>query len=248
MTKRGVFALIAFAVVLFASPLFQRTFPEQADNPVVGAAAVMLLAVPSFIAAWQWLGSKRALLLLASLSLFAFIIETVGLQTGYPYSAFTYGSGLGPLLPGGAPFSLPFAYVPLVLGALWVTWRLRAKPVLFTCAFASSLLAVDLVLDPGAVVLGLWTYVRGGLYYGVPWLNFVGWLISGALAGGLTLMLLRSQKQSPSPLLAVSMLLHFVYWTGVAFWYALSVPFAIGALLILLLSYLLYRAAYGRLF
>jgi putative membrane protein len=43
------------------------------------------------------------------------------------------------------------------------------------------IILVDLVLDPAAVSLGIWTYSEG-FFYGVPLSNFVGWLISGSLA------------------------------------------------------------------
>ena len=43
------------------------------------------------------------------------------------------------------------------------------------------LVVFDLVLDR-AVKLGFWRYDGGGEFYGVPFTNFVGWLISGAVA------------------------------------------------------------------
>jgi putative membrane protein len=41
--------------------------------------------------------------------------------------------------------------------------------------------AVDLVLDQAAVALGFWSYADGS-YYGVPWLNYAGWVLSGTVA------------------------------------------------------------------
>jgi Predicted membrane protein len=38
-----------------------------------------------------------------------------------------------------------------------------------------------LVLDPAAVSLGIWSYSKG-FYYGVPWSNFAGWILSGSVA------------------------------------------------------------------
>lgn len=42
--------------------------------------------------------------------------------------------------------------------------------------------AMDLVLDPGAVALGFWQYPAGGVVWGVPVMNFAGWLLSAGTA------------------------------------------------------------------
>jgi len=40
---------------------------------------------------------------------------------------------------------------------------------------------MDLVLDPGAVALGFWSYAAGGVYYGVPVQNYLGWILSATV-------------------------------------------------------------------
>ena len=40
------------------------------------------------------------------------------------------------------------------------------------------LVSFDLVLDPGAVHMGLWRFLESSLYYGVPWTNFFGWVLT----------------------------------------------------------------------
>jgi putative membrane protein len=43
--------------------------------------------------------------------------------------------------------------------------------------------AVDLLIDPVAVVIGYWVWnVQGNVYYGIPLLNFVGWFVLMFLA------------------------------------------------------------------
>jgi putative membrane protein len=46
----------------------------------------------------------------------------------------------------------------------------------------ATVLAIDLVLDPGAVAIGFWAYLDGGVYYGVPASNYAGWVLSGTVA------------------------------------------------------------------
>jgi putative membrane protein len=44
-----------------------------------------------------------------------------------------------------------------------------------------AVLAMDVVLDPGAVALGFWTYLAGGAFYGVPLSNYLGWVLSATV-------------------------------------------------------------------
>jgi len=218
---------VVAATILFFAGFFMVRFPEEASHPVPGMLAVLLIALPSFIGVMQWLGARRAALLLGSLAVFAYTIEFIGVTTGFPYSPFTYSGALGPKLFGVLPVVLPFAYVPLVLGALFVCWPLRRRAELFIPAVAIALTLFDLVLDPGAVALGHWSFTLGGAYYGVPFLNFLGWLLSGSFAALLVLLLTRNERQPPRILVSSAGLM-LIFWTGIALWFALWVPLVIA--------------------
>ena len=129
--------------------------------------------------------TRRAAVAIAALAAYAYTIEYVGITTGWPYGAFHYGVALGPML-GGIPVGLPVFFIPLVMNAylLWVLLlgdRIEDRRVRIVTIFA-TVMAMDLVLDPGAVGLGFWTYLAGGVYYDVPVSNFLGWLLSAAVA------------------------------------------------------------------
>jgi putative membrane protein len=89
------------------------------------------------------------------------------------------------MLFGKVPLGLPVFFFPLVLNSYLLCllllgdrarqWFVRLPVVIAT------VLAVDLVLDPGAVALGFWTY-GGGAYYAVPWSNYQGWVLSATVA------------------------------------------------------------------
>jgi putative membrane protein len=63
-----------------------------------------------------------------------------------------------------------------LLGDLARRWWVRLPVV------AATVVAVDLVLDPGAVALGFWEYFGEAAFYGVPWSNYQGWVLSAAIA------------------------------------------------------------------
>jgi carotene biosynthesis associated membrane protein len=151
-------ALILLGTVVMRSPL------------IVGVAPVV---------------TRRAAVAIGALAAYAYTIEYVGITTGWPYGAFHYGVALGPML-GGIPVGLPVFFIPLVMNAylLWVLLlgdRIGDRRVRILTIFA-TVMAMDLVLDPGAVGLGFWTYLAGGTYYDVPVSNFLGWLLSAAVA------------------------------------------------------------------
>ncbi|KDE59434.2 carotene biosynthesis associated membrane protein [Halostagnicola sp. A56] len=129
---------------------------------------------------------RRALSLLAALTLYTYAIEVVGVRTDWPYGAFEYSIQLGPMLFGEVPMALPLFFVPLVLNAYLLTLSVLEKAsnvaLIRLPVAVLAVVAVDLVLDPGAVSIGFWTYDPAGAYYGVPVSNYLGWLFSGTVA------------------------------------------------------------------
>jgi bisanhydrobacterioruberin hydratase len=191
------------------------------------AIAVVLFSLPLIVGLWRAHRTK-GLVAFAAVGVFGIAIETLGLITGFPYGEFVYGGMLGPLLPGGAPFLLPFAYVPLVIGAVALV---DTKPGLRIVLATLLLVAVDLVLDPGAVAFGLWSFTGPAILHGVPLSNFLGWVISGSIAVLVTRALI-----DPAPQLALSLLLHLSFWTGVVAGSDFLIPTLIGVVLMIFVS------------
>ena len=114
------------------------------------------------------------------------LIENLGVATGFPFGRYYFTDGMGPKL-FHVPVFLGFAYV----GMGYVSWVLAevivkngnptAPPtVLRTPALAALIMTSwDFSQDPvWSTVLHLWTWTRGGAYFGVPWSNFFGWLLT----------------------------------------------------------------------
>lgn len=157
---------------------------------------MVLLAIPTAIGCINWLGWKRATFVLLSLSAFAYFIETIGLKTGFPYGVFAYTDQLGWKLFGTTPWTVPFGWVPLLL-ASWVTvWQWLRPVELRVFGTIVLLVALDLILDPMAVALGFWKYAHPGLWFNIPFTNFLGWVFSGCI-GCLILQLLTKQEDIP---------------------------------------------------
>jgi putative membrane protein len=227
--------LLLFSAVSFAAAFFAVRFPEVPGASAGSYVSSVLLSLPAFVALWAHLGPRRAAAAALAVSAFAYAIESVGVTTGFPYGPFSYGEALGPKLFGLVPLLLPITYVPLVIGAAAAAWgphRLAPRVVIA----ALLLVLTDGVLDPGATALGFWTWTEGGAYYGVPLVNYAGWLLSGAVSSALLLSIGRAHTPPPPGALD-SAILSLAFWTGAAVFSGLAFPAALGlALFVLFLA------------
>lgn len=171
----GAVALAASAEGLLVEPL--------SFNPYLLLVGVAVMRSPLLVGVAPAVGRRAGAAIVAA-ALFAYGIEIVGIATGWPYGEFAYGVALGPVV-AGVPLALPLLYLPLVLNAYLLVLLLLGPAAdrlpLRVAATLAVVLAVDLVLDPGAVALGFWEYAAEGVYYGVPASNYVGWALSGAV-------------------------------------------------------------------
>jgi len=152
------------------------------DALLLAGAGAMAAAV--FLHASLTFSIRAAVVLLAISLLFSFAAECSGVLWGVPFGArYVYNAEFTPKVAGLVPVFVCLAwfvlsYGPLVLlrefalawrGARWS--RLLAKALLLSVVLASA----DLYLDPLAVSLGAWRWEGGGIYFGVPLSNFLGW-------------------------------------------------------------------------
>ena len=171
----GAVSLIASAEGWLPEPL--------ACHPLFVLTGVIVMRSPLIVGV-RPVVDRRAALGVAALAAYSYAIEIVGVTTGWPYGQFEYGVSLGPML-GGVPIALPIFFLPLVANAYLLCLLLlgtladRALPRLLSVI--ALVLAMDVVLDPGAVALGFWTY-GGGAFYGVPLSNYAGWVLSATVA------------------------------------------------------------------
>lgn len=235
--------LILISVLFFAAAYFAVRFPDVPGAEAGSYVSTFLIALPSFIALFGYLGARRAALSLLAVAVFGYVVETIGVVTGFPYGPFYYGDALGGRILGLVPYLLPVSYAPLVIGAVAASWRSgNQHRALWILRSALLLTLIDGVLDPGAASLGFWVWPEGGAYYGVPLSNYAGWLFSGALAAALLLAAGR-WRGAPSPGLLDSAVVALAFWIGVCVFSGLAFPALLGSALF---AYLLHRRAQLR--
>jgi len=230
-------AVIAVSAVLVLSAFFMANVIIPAEAKYVSGVNVILFAVPSFWATRMWLGWRDSILLWAVLGIYALAMETAALATGFPYGSFIYSDLLGTKLFGLTPLTVSLAWTPLVLAAYAIshcgqstTHIGQFEKFVRRVAAVLLLIAFDLVIDPGAVRIGFWRYEGGGDFYGVPWSNFAGWLLSGFVAMViLELFLILRKPLLPVPAQLISSTFFIlVLWTSVCGFAGLWIPFGFG--------------------
>ncbi|WP_338738274.1 bisanhydrobacterioruberin hydratase [Haloplanus salilacus] len=224
----GAVLLVASAEGLLPAPL--------AFNPWLVLAGVLVMRAPLLVGVGPLL-DWRAAVGVAGLCAYAYAVEYVGVTTGWPYGEFHYTVDLGPTV-GGIPLALPVFFLPLVLNGYLLCLLLlgdRAGRVAVRLpVVVATVVLMDLVLDPGAVALGFWTYANGGAFYGVPRSNFLGWVGSATLS---VLVLDRVLDRTAlldrldlCPFMLDDLVSFVLLWGGINAWFGNALPVALAAL------------------
>jgi uncharacterized membrane protein/1-acyl-sn-glycerol-3-phosphate acyltransferase len=154
-----------------------------------GVGYIVLGAAALFVYAWSTIGPRRTLtffLLSVTISLSA---ELIGTSTGWPFGNYSYTSGLGYKILDRVPFTIPFSWFTVGLASYLLALRLRrylprrgsSWPPVLTGVWL--LVVWDLVLDPAmaheAMQARFWVWHQTGSYFGMPFINFAGWALTG---------------------------------------------------------------------
>lgn len=226
------------AVLLTASAA--GVLPERLSfNPYLILAGTLVMRLP-LVAGLAPLIDRRSTVALLALTAYTYGIEFVGVRTGLPYGEFEYLIDLGPMLADAVPLGLPVFFFPLVVNAYLLVLLLGPeRPIARVGLTAATVITLDLILDPAAVALGFWVYTDGGVYYGVPAQNYLGWVLSAIVAVGLLEMgfpsdSLRSRLESCVFILD-DMISFVILWGVINAYYGNVVPvlFAAGLFAIL---------------
>ena len=158
--------------------------PWLSFNPYIVLIGTALMRLPLIVAILPLINRKNGILLLL-LTGYVYFIEYIGIRYGWPYGNFQYLVELGPMI-SDIPMALPLFFIPLVLNGYLLTLLIVNKyPINQRLIIPISIVVIiliDLVLDPAAVSLGFWSYGNGGEFYGVPYTNYQGWLLSGGIS------------------------------------------------------------------
>ncbi|NWF96053.1 MAG: carotenoid biosynthesis protein [Candidatus Thorarchaeota archaeon] len=238
--------LTVFSVAFFLASWLVANVDIGGAVNWVSSLFVVLLALPSYYYLLRWAGTKRTALILAIFGVFPLVVEAIGISTGVPYGGFYYTELMGFRVFGLVPWSVAFAFSPLILGSMALASQLTRRALVAIPFSALLLVAADLILDPAAVVLQIWVWLEPGPYYGIPLTNYTGWFMTATLGSALLHMTLaESWQEAPmiDPRVASSLMLSLAFWTGFSLWTSppLVIPAAVGLLMMTFTAHFILR-------
>jgi putative membrane protein len=106
------------------------------------------------------------------------VVEYIGSKTGFPFGRYHYSDRLQPQL-GHVPLLIPVAWLMMLPPAWAIAETIAPQHGLgFVVVSALAFTAWDLYLDPQMVRWRLWVWERPGGYFGIPWVNYGGWILA----------------------------------------------------------------------
>jgi putative membrane protein len=216
--------------VFFVSSLFMVRFASLAPFGSFSAVFIVIFALPSYISLIRYAGARRGLTALLVLSVLPLLVEAYAVWTGFPYGEFHYSELLGYTVLGLVPVSVSFAYAPILLGAMAVASRFSGRSLARYALFSSLVnVSIDMVIDPAAVSAGFWEWTRPGVYYGVPLINFLGWVVTGFVYATLFYLMTGVETSLPLPSsVSTSLIWILCFWTGYNLLNLLLLPGVLG--------------------
>jgi len=151
--------------------------------------AITLGLITQFIAvlyivniAW---GFKRTSIAFITVAFLTWLAEFIGSSTGIPFGAYTYTDILQPQI-AHVPLIIPIAWF-MMLPPSWVIAQtlmndVKKHTITYSLLFAGisglAITAWDLFLDPQMVDWGFWIWDNPVGYFGIPWTNYLGWILT----------------------------------------------------------------------
>lgn len=200
-----------------------------------------LLPILSFALYYETLGLKRSVAFVLAGALAGAVAELVGTQTGFPFGEYAYTNRLGPKIMGHVPYFIPLSWYALSILCYDLARRMNMGVAGRIIGTAILMILWDVSLDPamnqGGGTFVFWSYPSGGPYFGMPWVNWLGWFATSLLIGGAYELIggLRSKPIAPVERWALILYaVNLLFPISICFLYGLPLAgaFGLAALLI----------------
>lgn len=172
---------VVWVLVMISIPIVRWVVGDAVLHWGVIVSVILQAAAVLAILRHAW-PARTLLRVLALVIPTSWLIEYIGSSTGIPFGAYSYTETLQPQLLG-VPLIIPLAWLMMLPPAWAVAQAItrRSAGIAFVAAASLAFTAWDFFLDPQMVGWGYWVWAQPGGYFGIPWVNFLGWTLSAAL-------------------------------------------------------------------
>lgn len=163
------------------------------------------------------------------------VFENMSIVSGFPFGQYEHTAAMGPKI-----WHVPIIVGPIFAVAGYIAWVIagillgdvfsKARGIAFARPVIAAILTTswDLCVDAiGGTANRDWIWANGGSWFGVPWLNFFGWLLTMWVSFQLFAFYLNRRE----PLVQISPV--SVYWRQpIVYWLLIGLQFPLLALLV----------------
>ena len=143
------------------------------------AVGNMLFGGLAVVADALWTDRLKAFWVFVAIYIVSLASELMGTTYGVPFGAYSYTPLLGIKWFERVPLLIPLSWFTMTW-ACWIIARQCARGASAVFLGTFLLVAWDLLLDPAMSKLtSYWVWGEAGSYYGMPWMNLIGWAVTG---------------------------------------------------------------------
>jgi uncharacterized membrane protein len=182
LTNAVLWTCVILSAFVSAAPVLKTDLVRH----ILPFAFVTVLSIFTVVHGVRRYGWKSLLVLFCLTFVISWSYETCSILTGFPFGNYHYSENLGPKL-----WLVPLLIMPAYFSMGYIAWmighilldRFDDRPpgadVILIPVFSSFAMVMwDLCMDPSSsTVLGSWVWHEGGAYFGVPFVNFLGWYL-----------------------------------------------------------------------
>ena len=168
-------------LLLLYMPFVEQTWGKGAFHTSISLSVLIQSVIILFLMA-RAVGIQSMAIMAGKVVLLTWAVEAIGAATELPFGSYRYTDLLQPQFIG-VPLLIPLAWL-MMLPPSWAVARCLSGPrsgIRFVVISSLAFTAWDLFLDPQMVKWDLWIWEGNGFYFGIPLINFAGWILASAL-------------------------------------------------------------------
>ena len=183
-----VFYLVSIVLILaHLVHSFLKGYSEAYAAQTISGLMTPILVTPfAFWHGFLRYGVTKMIIFFLMVFAISWSYESLSIATGFPFGHYHYTDLLGAKL-GTVPVSImpayfAFGYLAWVLGDVLLSKRdntIRGGDLVMIPLVASFIMvAWDITMDPiNSTITKMWIWHDGGVYFGVPFVNYLGWFL-----------------------------------------------------------------------
>lgn len=190
--KYTIHLLLIFHIIGIALFIYLKAAPNISYLTILLSALLILVNEPK---------SNKSVLLFLTIFFFGYLIELIGIQTGWLFGNYYYQPAMGPMLMA-TPIIIGATWYAVVVGAANIARNIKASIIGRSLLAGLFAVFLDFFIEKVAIAYGFWNWESGV----VPFYNYLCWFIFSALFAFIYLHFQKSTNKNSIYL--------FIIWLG----------------------------------